>query len=516
MVTTDPSTQQVATPPGHKSKSKASKAPRPQLGLTSRIHYLAGLLVAPLIIVAAISGFFYVLAPSIDDFLYRDEMTATSQEAPRPVDEQVEAAKKVYPNLQIKGVQLPDRSTEKGSKQTTRVLFADPELISASYTHAVFVDPGSLEIKGDLVQYGSGSALPFRTWLSKGHKNLWLGDPGRIYSETAASWLGPMALTGIAMWWLNRRRSAAQKSTRKPAKSSRRFALNRHSTIGIIAVPGLLFLCASGLTWSVVAGENISAVRKQLDWMPTEVVTSAGQQAGVADPHAGHEGHEGHAGHPDHAGMGEHTQGAQATQTTQDGMKNPIDRVAASARSAGLTGRIELTPPAAGKQFWKAAEVRQPYKMHNDAVSVDPVNGKIMDNVPFSSWPIAAQLTSWAIQLHMGFLFGIISEVAFALLALAILALTIYGYMMWWRRVRSGRKTSLRRVTPTPLQLGVAALLCVAYSILAPLFGVSLVLILLLAWAWKAIDQRRDKLRAQSASAESVDVQKSADEAVSS
>lgn len=508
MVTTDPSAQKLAPPPGGKNKLKARKAPKPQLGLTSRIHFLAGLLVAPLIIVAAISGFFYALAPSIDDFLYRDEMTATSQEAPRPVDEQVEAAKKIYPNLKVKGVQLPDRSTDKGSKQTTRVLFADPDLISASYTHAVFVDPGSLEIKGDLVQYGSGSALPFRTWVSEGHKNLWLGDPGRIYSETAASWLGPMAVTGAALWWLNRRRNAAQKSTRKPSKSSRRFALNRHSTIGIIAVPGMLFLCASGLTWSLIAGGNIGEVRKQLDWMPTEVVTAAGQQSGAADPHAGHEGHEGHgehAQHEDHAGHAEMV--AQA----QGGMHNPIDRVAVSARSAGLTGRIELTPPAEGKQYWKAAEVRQPYKMHDDAVSVDPANGKIMDNVPFSSWPIAAQLTSWAIQLHMGFLFGIFSEVAFALLALAILALTIYGYMMWWRRVRSGRKSSARRISPTPLQIGVAVLLCVAYSILAPLFGVSLVIILGLAWAWKALDQQRNNSPAPSVSAKDTDVRKPSD-----
>ncbi|MGO2653765.1 hypothetical protein ACTXJY_10325 [Corynebacterium casei] len=47
--------------------------------------------------------------------------------------------------------------------KTTRVLFDDPELESSSYRQAVFVDPGSLEVTGDLVQYGSSRALPLRT-----------------------------------------------------------------------------------------------------------------------------------------------------------------------------------------------------------------------------------------------------------------------------------------------------------------------------------------------------------------
>lgn len=199
-------------------QSTAKKLPKTKLGLATRIHYRAGFFVAPLIIVSAITGFFYALAPTIEQFVYHDEMTATSQEAAHPVDEQVEAAKKLYPTLNVKGVQFPDRETEDGKKLTTRVLFADPELPSSSYTHAVFVDLGSLDIKGDLVQYGSAQALPFRTWLSNGHRSLWLGDPGRIYSETTASWSGPIAVTGAAVWWFIRRRNASQKTTRKPAK----------------------------------------------------------------------------------------------------------------------------------------------------------------------------------------------------------------------------------------------------------------------------------------------------------
>ena len=103
----------------------------------------------------------------------------------------------MHPDLQLSAVQSFEDPT-----QTTRVHFHDPALESSSYRQAVFVDPGSLEITGELVQYGSSRALPLRTWSSEGHRQLWLGEYGRIYSEMAASWLGILALAGAWVWWV--------------------------------------------------------------------------------------------------------------------------------------------------------------------------------------------------------------------------------------------------------------------------------------------------------------------------
>lgn len=128
---------------------------------------------APLLVIAALSGFLYAFAPSLENFVYRDAITASSTEPAQPLEEQIEAAQAVHPDLQLAAVE----SFEDPAK-TTRVLFDDPALESSSYRQAVFVDPGSLEITGDLVQYGSSRALPLRTWISEGHRQLWLGDPG--------------------------------------------------------------------------------------------------------------------------------------------------------------------------------------------------------------------------------------------------------------------------------------------------------------------------------------------------
>lgn len=420
-----------------------------------RVHTLAGLFIAPLILVAAFSGFFYALAPTIETWVYKSELTATSSSPAQPVAKQIEAAKRIQPDLDVAKVQIPD---EEG--KTTRVLFADPTLPSESYNRAVFVDPGDLHITGELTQYGSASSLPFRAWLSEGHRNLWLDEPGRIYSETAATWLGPMAVTGVAMWWFMRK----QKNQRNPKKKSRRQAMQRHTLIGLVAAPGLIFLCISGLTWSHFAGDNIAAVREELNWMAPEPNTSINGEQDAQDGgsgHAGHGEHAGHAGHAGHSGTAEIDM-AQADTALQVG------------RNEGLTGTLQLAPPSAPGQAWTVSEPRQAYKMHNDAITVNGENGEVIDRLPFSSWPIAAQLTSWIIQLHMGTLFGLVSQIALALLALGIGALVVYGYIMWWRRrggKNNGTRVDLRELnwkhwTALVILLG-------GYSVIAPLFAVS-------------------------------------------
>ena len=87
--------------------------------------------------------------------------------------------------------------------ETTRVMFADPQL-GESESRAVFIDPATLSVKGDLTVYGTSGILPFRQWIDYAHRSLLLGNPGRIYSELAASWMWVAALGGIVLWFYTR------------------------------------------------------------------------------------------------------------------------------------------------------------------------------------------------------------------------------------------------------------------------------------------------------------------------
>ncbi len=131
---------------------------------------------------------------------------------------------------------------------------------AADHTLAVFVDPYTGTVRGALEQYGSTGALPLRTWIDELHRDLHLGQTGRLYSELAASWLWVIAGGGLLLWFSRRRALRRVRGT-----SGRRRTLGcLHGTVGVWAAVGFIFLSATGLTWSTYAGANIDQLRTSL------------------------------------------------------------------------------------------------------------------------------------------------------------------------------------------------------------------------------------------------------------
>ena len=410
--------------------------------LLHRIHVVAGILVAPLLVIAAVTGVAYALAPSIEKVVYHEELTATSGLPAQPLEKQVEVAQRVHPELPVTAVQVPEKPG-----QTTRVMFNDEQLKSESYRHAVFVDPGDLSIKGDLVQYGSSAALPLRAWISEGHRRLWIDSNfGRLYSETAASWMGALAIGGLWLWWDRSRRKRTQ------GTSKRAHHMRRHANVGLAVSVGLLFLTVTGLTWSWVAGTGIAKLRETMDWYAPKPAITATAPANYDWSEA--------------------------------------NSVMNLARAEGLSGKVELTPPEAGT-VWMAKEAREEWRMGIETVTVDGSTGAMVDRIHFADWPLPAKLTEWLINAHMGILFGWVNQLVLALIGVALLAMIVRGYAMWFGRSRGGRPG--RFPAPTrwrDIRPGVAAAvvaLLIAYSVVAPLFGVTLVGFVIIDWAWRKL-----------------------------
>src|SRR5690606_40605540 len=58
----------------------------------------------------------------------------------------------------------------------------------------------------------------------------------------------------------------------------------------------------------------------------------------------------------------------------------------------------------------------------------------IFDRTDFNRFPLAAKLTRWGIDAHMGILFGWPNQLLVAAVALGLCGMVISGYWMWWRR----------------------------------------------------------------------------------
>jgi uncharacterized iron-regulated membrane protein len=439
-------------------------------GLVLRLHFYAGLLVGPFILVATVTGVLYVLTPQLESFLYAEQLRVPPAGRELPLADQVRAALATDPSGDLVAVRP---APEPGA--TTRVLFDDG--LGESEHRAVFVDPGTGEVKGSLVSYGTSGVLPFRTTIDQLHRNLLLGEPGRLYSELAASWLWVVALGGLALWiarWRARRASVRDLVRAEPGATGRRRIVGVHGSLGTWLLLGALFLSATGLTWSAYAGENVSALRASLGWSTPSL------EAG---------GHAGHGG----GGAGE--------QDFDPGQFDPaqFDAVLAAARAAGIDAtQIEIAMPAEHGAAWTVTEIKRSWPTEVDAVAIDADTGAVVDQVRFADYPLVAKLARWGIDAHMGVLFGVANQVVLVAFGLGMITLIVLGYRMWWQRrptrgrgwrlVPRGRLRSAARPAAV-----VAVLLAVGLAWFAPLLGISLLAFLVVDVVLGRLGARRSR-----------------------
>ncbi|MFJ8693664.1 PepSY-associated TM helix domain-containing protein [Streptomyces roseolilacinus] len=460
----------LAAPPATPSPPAAPGPARPGTWsalrpLVLRLHFHAGLLIAPFLLVAAASGLLYALSFQVEEVVYRHELEVPVGDRVLPLSEQVAAARRAHPDATVTAVWPAP-----GEGATTRVLMAGPD-VEEGTSLAVFVDPYTAAVRGALPSYGSSGALPLRTWLDGLHRDLHLGEPGRLYSELAAGWLGVVTLGGVLLWLGRRRTSRRSLLLPERGPRSRRRTLSWHGAVGLWASAGLLALSATGLTWSTYAGENIASVRERLGGATPTVSAALGGAA------AGGGAHEGHGAH--------HRPAAPAT-----GADVGIDRAVEAAGRVGVDGRIAVIPPADGNGY-VVKETDTQYPVHLDQAAIDPATGDVMDVLRFADHPLLAKLTRFGIDAHTGVFLGLANQLALAVLAAALVLLILWGYRMWWLR-RPGRPVApgaWRRVPATTLLPLAAGTALVGWFV--PLLGLSLLGFLAVDATLAAVSRRR-------------------------
>lgn len=408
------------------SPRAAGVAPHPVLhhgssfkAFISRFHFYVGLFVGPFLLVAAITGTLYALTPQIETRLYREQLTTASTGEAQSLEAQVRAAQSYLGQ----GPTLSAVRPTPGPGMTTRVMFSDPAL-GESESRAIFVDPVTLDITGNLIAYGTSGILPFRTTLDYLHRSFMLGDWGRAYSELAASWLWILTLGGILLWmW----RSTGKLARQQPDNKSLQLH-HRHGLIGIVLSLCLMFLSVTGLTWSQWAGGRIDALRNTMGWItPTVSVSLEGALTDTGGEHAEHrqatdQASGNHAHH--------HMPGMVMPEPDQVAQ---LDAIVAAAKAGGIDSTmLEVKLPKPGSA-WVVREYDRSWPTQVDTVAINPETMEVTSRADFATFPISAKLVQWGIAAHMGVLFGIVNQLALAVVGLGLVAVVVYGYRIWWR-----------------------------------------------------------------------------------
>ncbi|THV28428.1 Dyp-type peroxidase [Glycomyces paridis] len=431
-----------------------------------RLHFYAGILIAPFLLVSALTGLAYALSYPVEDALYSDLRTVETGGEPLTLAHQVGAVTEAHPDWPVTAVR-----PAAGPEDTTAVLVDDGVVRESGASAVVYVDPYTGEVLGDSTTYGSSQAGPVREWVSTLHRNLHLGEPGRLYSELAASWLWVVALGGLVLW-VSRRRAGLWRPRRVRSGPGRARTLAWHGPVGLWLVAVLVFLSATGVTWSRYAGEHVAELRSALDWSTPAIAVEEGAATG---DHAAH----------DHSGAS----GTSAFAVTL------LDGVNGAALDAGLEGPLQITLPTGAGTRYLVAETDRSFPVRQDQVVVEVAAGApaVAEELRFADRPFMAQATNVLIAAHMGVLFGLANQLVLAAAMAALVCVIVWGYRMWWQRRPQGRllgrpypRGSLRDL-PWP---AVAAVVLVAAGLgwFFPLLGISLaafVAVDVLAGLWR-------------------------------
>lgn len=392
------------------ARTGAAGTTSPQRGhwlhrLLLRVHFYAGVFVGPFILIAAITGALYAFAPQLGTAMHRDVVTVQPSETTVPLNDQAIAARaSLGTDAPLTGVHLT------GGGEATTFVYAGT---GPERSYGVFVDPGTGEVTGQLDLAGRGANLPFVQWLSTFHKDLHLGQFGVWYSELAASWMGFIALIGLWLWCrrllLKRNKTRTGGTAKKTSARGR--SMSWHSWLGVAVLLPTIILAITGVTWSEHAGSKFREVRTTMGWTSPrlDTVIPATDNGGA--------------------------QGESALAGDAAGAEPDLDAIVATARAEGIDAPIlRLSAPMKPGHAWSVQEDMRTVPIQRDAAAVDPATMTVTNTVDFESAGIIAKAITWGILFHFGALFGFANQVLLFATALALIAIVIYGYIMWWQR----------------------------------------------------------------------------------
>ncbi|MGF1450832.1 MAG: PepSY-associated TM helix domain-containing protein [Opitutales bacterium] len=439
-----------------------------------RWHFWPGMFLAPLILIASITGGIYVWKDEVEALTLRtfkqlephgervtfDEIATLSLERPRGA--WFTSAPAAVGELAQSPVPLDGEAPPQ-----TRLTF--DEIASAALAHTpgallsinwtgdantsmevfirnaedetvnVWVNPYTGEVLGALLR--DEMFFPMMRDL---HRFLWsgraLGDvlPGRLLVELATSWTVLLTISGIVLWWNGTRKNSEQWKLfrrHKPYVNWR----NWHTVPAVWLSAVILLVLVTGLTFSKGSGTL---------WKAGGAVAGAFPKEYLAHPKYD----------PGQPTLSLETLFAKASKPEDDSALSFVTYAEAGMVPMLLRGDYQNAP-------WELT-----------FTWIDPVSGDIINRGSYADLSGFAQFLTASYSLHVGSFGGPATKILATLICLLLVFLVVSGVVMWWIRRPKG-KSGIPRRQREHLPKSVIAV-NVVLAILFPVIGLSLLLML--------------------------------------
>jgi len=438
--------------------SKSSRRLTIDYRMIWRWHFYAGLFCVPFVMILAISGAMYLFKPQIDALLDSpfDRLAVPGQALATP-SAQVQAALQAIPKGQLASLEVRQDPTD-----AARVLVRSKgELIR------VYVHPNSARVLKILPQESR-----FMDVVHTIHGELLMGKRGSILVELADNWAIVMIVTGLYLWWPRGARGLAGVLWPRLGLGRQLLWRDLHAVTGMWVSVLALFLLISALPWTEVWNDGF----KKLRTLTGTASLSQDWSKDRASEHAEHMAEE--------MGMSGASSQAMAAhlQDMSEGLPPFLDRAVLVARNLDLPPPVLVSPPSAAK----ARNASPDWTIRSDTqnrpqrvtISLDPVTAEEVERQTFQDKHPIDQVIGFGIAAHEGQLFGWPNQLLGLLSALGLMALSVSGYVLWWRRRPQNQLGAPQALGDPRIGWGLAALI-LCFAVLLPVLGASMILVAL-------------------------------------
>ena len=436
-----------------------------------RWHFYAGLLVAPLLVILAVTGAIYLFNDELNDAIYPELRFAPERTATLPPGRLIDNALAAVPGVATR-IDMP------ADPRRTAQVFVTPR---HGEPLRVFVDPGSGRVLGSYVY--SATLVGFADVM---HGSLMIGTLGDRIVELAACWALVLIATGLYLWWPRRAQKIAGAIAPRLQAKGRVFWRDLHAVTGFYTAAFIAFLVLTGLPWAGLWGDGLNRVANTLGvgypaayrthGAPANAITmkSAVGEApwtlenaplpvsrpapAAGDPHAGHTGHD----------------AMPASPLPLDTSSVTVDQVAALLAGHGLGGDYRLSLPQGADGVYTA--YTYPDRPQGQrTLHLDRYSGQLLAEVDYADYGWVAKAVELGVALHMGNYFGVANQIVMLLACVGVVALVITGAIMWWSRRPAGKLGAPAATSKLPLR--GAALITLLLGAIFPLVGLSLLVV---------------------------------------
>jgi uncharacterized iron-regulated membrane protein len=452
-------------PPDVRGPRSPRPARRPRPGGLFRAfwrwHFYAAAVVVPVLFVLAVTGLIYLFRFQIEPMVHPDLMRVDHAQGQllQPFQTQLEAVQAANP-----GATTVSMTEPKSADESTRFTIETAD----GATRDVFVDPYTVKVLGSLDPDTTISGTAVRI-----HADLMAGRVGDTIMELGACWAIVMAITGYYLYFKGRRARRRQRAAGAASATLR----TTHARVGAVLGGGILLLVVSGLPWTGIWGE-------QAQKLATSNASSlwAEDPGALSNPTSTLDESLPHSHHViPWAQEKSPVPSSTAPAAGEDVSVANLDTAVEVGDRAGLAHPLTVAMPGEETGVYSAIGYAFNDPAQEKTVHVDRFGGQVVSSYGYDQYPALAKVVAQGISLHEGRRFGAVNMWLTTAFCLGVILSCITGPLMWWRRRPSGSKDIEAPRGRMPLKASpLLAAGIVAMGLFLPVFGASLLLVLLL------------------------------------